>query len=268
VSLLYERLEKREWFGILGKIWPVPVVLVLTVILSLFSDASASAISMKVTWVVLIRFLRLTVLLLLPVFLTPYLYSSLRRRLRRGFELVHIEPHHGHSAEILKIWFLRPFQGIGLTMLIATKLILLLEIYTGNAAASSSIFASASFNVWRFLIVTAVIVFISVLLSFLWGLDDLGIRLYKEKTGEVRMIGRYVGLFLPVIFGFYGVYNLLLHFPQVVATRFVLHIIMITYPPFLIFTAFHAFYFEKRRADFLGILGPRQGKRVYSSDES
>ena len=76
-------------------------------------------------------------------------------------------------------------------MLVATKLMDLLQIYTGSRISMDTIFPPKEFNPWNFITATAVGLAISLVLSFLWGLDDLGIRLYNRKTRELKMIGRY-----------------------------------------------------------------------------
>jgi hypothetical protein len=102
-----------------------------------------------------------------------------------------------------------------------------------------------SFSPWRFFATTAMAVTVSLVLSYLWALDDLGIRLYNRKTREVRMIGKYLGLILPVILGFYGIISLSKSHSMVIAIQYLAQMVLILYPPFFIFNVFHAFYINR-----------------------
>jgi hypothetical protein len=151
----------------------------------------------------------------------------------------------------LKNWILRPLQGIGISMLIATKLIFVLEIYSGGGIEGSVIMPPPSFSPGRFLATTAMALTVSLMLSYLWTLDDLGIRLYNRKTKEIRMIGKYLGLILPVLLGFYGIISLSKNHSLVMAIQYLVQMILILYPPFLVFSVFHAFYLDRREFGLL-----------------
>jgi hypothetical protein len=92
---------------------------------------------------------------------------------------------------------------------------------------------------------------VSLMLSYLWTLDDLGIRLYNRKTKEIRMIGKYLGLILPVLLGFYGIISLSKNHSLVMAIQYLVQMILILYPPFLVFSVFHAFYLDRREFGLL-----------------
>jgi len=136
-------------------------------------------------------------------------------------------------------------------MLIATKLIFVLEIYSSGGIDASVILPQSSFSPWRFLTITAMTATVSLLLSYLWTLDDLGIRLYNRKTREVRMIGKYLGLILPVVFGFSGMMALSRNHSAVTALQYLVQMILILYPPFLVFNVFHAFYINRNEVRLL-----------------
>ena len=131
-------------------------------------------------------------------------------------------------------------------MLIATKLIYLLEISSSGGIDGSIVLPPPSFSPWRFLITTTVAITVSLALSCLWTLDDLGIRLHNRKTGEVRMIGKYLGLILPVVLGFYGIISLSKNLSLLMAIQYLIQMILILYPPFLVFNVFHALYISRR----------------------
>jgi hypothetical protein len=152
----------------------------------------------------------------------------------------------------LKNWVIRPFQGIGLSMLIATKLLTLLEVYTGSKITVDAVLPQGAFNPGRFFSATAIGIFVSLLLSFLWTLDDLGVRHYNGKTGEVRMIGKYIGLLLPIFFGFYGIISLFEKSDQLlVAIKYIAQMVVVLYPPFVVFNVLHSRYLKKHETILL-----------------
>ena len=65
----------------------------------------------------------------------------------------------------VKHWLFRPFQGIGIGLLFATKLLGVLQVITGPTATASLILPrGASFKSGRLLIVTGITVLVSLLL--------------------------------------------------------------------------------------------------------
>ena len=151
----------------------------------------------------------------------------------------------------LHSWLVRPLQCIGLAMLIAAKFITFLQIYTREAITTSTVLPPPHFSLGRFLSITAIAMTTSLLLSFLWTLDDLGMRYSNRKTGEVRMIGKYIGILLPVIFGFYGILNLFESHEQLLAIRYIFQMIVVLYPPFVVMTVLHFLYMEKYESTLL-----------------
>ena len=96
------------------------------------------------------------------------------------------------------------------------------------------------------MVVMGVTIMISSLLSMLWTFDDLGIRYFNRKNHEIRMIGKYVGTLMPALFGFYGAFSLMSQFPTAQAFLHLIQIVVILYPPFAVFTVFHAHFLQKR----------------------
>lgn len=239
--------------GIIKAIWPALIVLTITFITSVFFMEFTFVSGIKAAWIIILRFFRLSLILLLPLLSLPWVFTLTNHLFQKGSrELVQIQ-HERTQQEIspLKNWLLRPFQGIGISMLIATKLIFVLEIYSGGGIDASVILPPLSFSPWRFLTITAMVVIVSLMLSYLWTLDDLGIRLYNRKTREVRMIGKYLGLILPVVFGFSGMMALSRNHSTVTALQYLAQMILILYPPFLVFNVFHAFYINSRESRLL-----------------
>ena len=189
--------------------WPALAVLFLTVVISVFFSGITFAVGMESLWKILLRFLRFSFFLVIPVPLLPHVCGLMQGLLnRRNLRLIQIREER-HPVRIpWQIWLIRPFQGIGLAMLIATKLIVLVQISTSAGNDSSILLPPAQFQWGRFLSATAIAVTTSLLLSFLWSLDDLGIRRHNRKTGEIRIIGKYLSALLPILFGFYGMFSL------------------------------------------------------------
>ena len=229
------------------EIWPAVAVLFLTVVISgLFSGVTFAA-GMESVWKILLRFLRFSFILVIPVPLLPQVCGLMQGLLnQRNLRLIQIREER-HPVRIpWQIWLIRPFQGIGLAMLIATKLIALVQISTNTAINSSVVLPPTQFYWGRFLSATAVAVTTSLLLSFLWSLDNLGIRRHNRKTGEIRIIGKYLSALLPILFGFYGMFSLFESHERLLAVRYIAQMVLALYPPFLVLAVVHKFYTEKR----------------------
>ncbi|HSR11916.1 MAG TPA: hypothetical protein VLS90_10785, partial [Thermodesulfobacteriota bacterium] len=85
-------------------------------------------------------------------------------------------------------------------------------------------------------------------------MDDLGIRHYNGKTREVRMIGKYLGLVLPIFFGFYGIVHLLETHSEIAVFKYVSQMVVVLYPPFVIFTVLHSRIVQRREELLAGRL--------------
>jgi len=106
-------------------------------------------------------------------------------------------------------------------------------------------------------VISGITVVISLLLSILWTLDDVGIRYVNRKDQEIRMIGKYVGTLMPLIFGLYGIFSLSADFPTLQVFIYIFKTVIILYPPFTVFTVFHT-WFLKNKAEYFfskGLLG-------------
>ena len=64
------------------------------------------------------------------------------------------------------------------------------------------------------------------------------------------MIGKYLGVILPVVFGFAGYLSLLHDIPAYLATQYVLQMAVALYPPFVTMTVCHSLYVQ-RKADVI-----------------
>ncbi len=226
--------------------WPAMVVLLLTLFISAFFTKFIFVTGIVSFWKILLRFFRLTLILTLPILFLPYVSMVMQNLLNRGnYRLIQIREERSHEFNRWQSWLVRPLQCIGLAMLIAAKFITVLQIYTGNTITAATILPSGQFNPARFLSTTAIAMTTSLLLSFLWTLDDLGIRYSNTKTGEVRMIGKYIGILLPIIFGFYGMFSLFESHERLLAVQYIFQMIIVLYPPFVVMTVLNFLYIEK-----------------------
>jgi hypothetical protein len=149
----------------------------------------------------------------------------------------------------IKHWIFRPLQGIGIGLLFETKLLAALQILTGVTTHPILFFSRGEIQIGRWLVITGITVIISFLLSTLWTLDDVGIRYVNRKDQEIKMIGKYVGTLMPVLFGFYGIFSLIADYPTKQAFVFLFRIVMILYPPFAAFAVMH-FRFLRSREEY------------------
>jgi hypothetical protein len=149
----------------------------------------------------------------------------------------------------MKHWISRPFQGIGLSLLFETKLLAALQVTTGVTAEPLFLFHRNQFQFGRMLVVSGITVIISLLLSTLWTLDDTGIRYVSQKNQEIKMIGKYAGTLMPILFGLYGIFSLIAAFPTGQVLGYLLKTILILYSPFTFFTILHT-HCLRRKADY------------------
>ncbi len=232
------------WFR---DIAPAFLVLLVSMFIALFVTEFVFVSGVTALWKILLRFVRTSLALTVPVFLLPLTCSFFRHVLSSsGRKLVQIREERIRSIHLFEAWVVRPLQGIGVSMLIATKFIGALQIYTGSKVHGSVLLPTGGFILGKFITTTAIFVGTSILLSFLWTLDDLGIRHYNKKTGEVRMIGKYLGALLPTVFGFYGLVSLYGEYTQSLALAYVMQMAIVLYPPFVVFAVFHYHYLQKR----------------------
>ena len=127
---LIRRKSVRENIREMG---PALVLLLVTLIISTFITEFTFNFGLAGLWKTLLRFLRLSLLLTLPLLLLPSLCTLLEGIFNRGTRyLIQLPEDRDPAIHPLKNWVIRPFQGIGLAMLLATKLLTVLEFYTGS----------------------------------------------------------------------------------------------------------------------------------------
>ncbi len=181
-----------------------------------------------------IRMLRFSFFLCLPVIPVFSIFILFTAKVKKYLLRVR---HSKMAIQPFKHWLARPFQGIGIIFLFSTKLIISLNIIV--SVPETAIFhRSSRFQVEHFLTVSLITALISFILSILWTFDDMGIRYINRKDHEIKMIGKYLGTFMPVIFGFYGIFTLQANYLAMDAFMYILKLVIVLYPPFLIFSVF------------------------------
>jgi len=247
----------RRWSKEIGH---AVAILILTISLSIFLGDFAFLKGSEAIYKGFLRFFRITLLLCLPLYLLFPIFKGLGGVVKRGNEAF-LQMKEKQDLEIhpVKHWLLRPFQGIGIGLLFGIKLLSVLQVMTGEAATASLLIPTGQFQPGRFIIVTGITIVISLLLSTLWTLDDMGIRYFNRKNHEVRMIGKYAGTLMPILFGFYGVFGLFSQFQKTEALVYLFQIVVILYPPFAVFSVFHTHFLEKRGASLLNRLLNKKG---------
>jgi hypothetical protein len=191
------RFTKKDVLGWSKEMAPALAVLLVTLIFSFMYGDSAFLRSWQVACKAPLRFFRFAFLLCLPLYALPGIYRFIIQR--KTSALLQIEEEGGLRILPAKHWIFRPFQGIGIGLLFGTKLLTVLQIIGGPVVGTSLLIPEGHFQLGRFLIITAITIFVSLLLSTLWTLDDMGIRYFNRKDQELKMIGKYAGTLMPVI---------------------------------------------------------------------
>jgi hypothetical protein len=189
---------------------------------------------------ILVRFALVTLLLCVPVLALP----GLLRRIAsfggsRGFfgRLVEKTLSQNQSPNLTVMWMLRPMQGIGLSLAFAERILQLFEYSVGTTPSRVLVRLSL------FVLGSSLV---SMLLSLVWALDDLGIRFYNEKSGEVRTAGSTVGTIVPIVTGVFGIAALFQHTDLTSALTDLLGISMVLYPPYVVFAIIHHEFVKRK----------------------
>ncbi|MGA3174985.1 MAG: hypothetical protein ABSE25_11245 [Syntrophorhabdales bacterium] len=235
----------RHW---LRDMYPIAAVLLVTVAIPFFYGDHAPLAGWRVACKAPLRFLRFASILCIPLFVLPGIYNFFIRS--KSAVLLQIERARELKVEPIRHWLFRPFQGIGIGLLFGTKLLGVLQLVAGPSVGSSLLIPEGHFEIRRFLLITLITVFVSLLLSLLWTLDDMGIRYFNRRDQELKMIGKYVGTVMPVIFGFYGIINLMGNYSAAEAFLFAFKIAFVLYPALAVFAVLHTYFLSSRMAQF------------------
>jgi hypothetical protein len=206
---------------------------------------------------VLLRFFQFSLFLCLSLYILLPVYTFIVDRL--GGKFFQMEQEQELQINPMKHWFFRPFQGIGIGLLFETKLLTALQVVTG-ITAGPLLFPPGHFQLGRVLVISGITLAVSLLLGILWTLDDMGIRYVNLKDQEVKMIGKYAGTIMPILFGFYGIFRLVSNFPRVQALIYLFKTIVILYPPFVVFAVLHTNFIRRKMAYFSPKGGLKKGR--------
>ena len=239
------------------EISPALTVLFFSILFSYFFDSFAPITGGEVLLRALIRFIRFALLLCLPLYVLLPIYRFVVARMRE--QLLQTEKKWEPRIHPIKHWIFRPLQGIGIGLLFETKLLVTLQIITGMPAQPFLFFARGQFQLGRMLVISGITVVISLLLSTLWSLDDMGVRVVNRKDQEIKMIGKYIGTLMPILFGFYGIFSLIANYPARQVCIFLFRIVMILYPPFTVFAVMHFRFLRNREEHFSERTSLRKG---------
>jgi hypothetical protein len=250
-----EKSEKNKIFLISSfccDIWPAFAALLVVLFVAVFVTEFTFISGINASWKVLYRFFRLSLILIIPILVIPYICTVVARFLHtKHGRLIQLQEERTLEINHLHVWLLKPLQGIALTMLAAVKLVGALQIYLGESITGNVIIPTGQFHFTRFLGANIILIMTSIFLSFLWTLDDLGIRYYNTKSGEVKMIGKNVGVLFPIIFGLYGMITLFKDSDRYLALWNILQMSLILYSPFVILAMAHFLYIRRKESDLI-----------------
>jgi hypothetical protein len=230
---------------------PAFLILILSIAFSVLAGEFAFLRGWESLYRGLLRFFRTSLFLCLPLILLPSIFRNLGSLISKKKKIfIQIKRRQKLEMRPIKHWLFRPFQGIGIGLLFATKLLGILQIVSGSTTTASIILPQGQFQPGRLLVVTGITILVSLVLSTLWTFDDLGIRYFNRKDYEIKMVGKYVGTLMPVVFGLYGVFSLFDQFSKMQALTYLFQMIVILYPSFTVFSVFHAHLVQKKARDF------------------
>jgi len=246
------------------EIAPAILILILTIFLSVFLGDFTFLKGSEAIYKGLFRFFRITLLLCFPFYLLLPIFGGLGKVAQgKDSALLQMEEKQDLKIHPVKHWLLRPLQGIGIGLLFGAKLLSVLQVVTGATASASLLIPKGQFQIGRFMVVAGITVLISLLLSTIWTLDDMGIRYFNRKNHELRMIGKYMGTVMPVLFGFYGILSLFGEFSRTETLVYLFQIVVILYPPFAIFSVLHAHFVRRNIESLSKKLFPEKRDKCY-----
>ncbi len=221
---------------------PPIFILVLTLIISLVTGHPEDLFLARSTNSILIRFVLATPVLAVSIVFVPKLLDLVvnmakDHTLFGQFVRTKVIPIRELSAPVDLV--LRPLQGMALSLIFAERFLEFFEQSTVTTfigiLVRTTIFALLMFNP-----------LISLFLSFVWALDDLGIMIYNRNTGELRMLSSSVGIILPLIVGVIGIFNIFHRTSFIPAIIDLFGVFMVLYPPYVLLAIAHHEYLKIR----------------------
>jgi len=224
---------------------PAFIVFGLTIVISLVTGNPEDLFLAHSTSSVLAKFMLVTPVLMIPIATLPRIltYAGRIKNDQLFGWLVRSKAAPHHEFTVSNDLLLRPFQGIALSLIFAERFLNFLEFSTGNSYTSILIRST----VFAFLMVNPLI---SLFLSFVWTLDDLGVKVYNKRTDELRMLGRSIGIAIPLITGAVGVFTMFHRAYSMDGLIDLVGALMVLYPPYVLFVIFHHEFVRRRFTDF------------------
>ena len=166
------------------EISPALTVLFFSILFSYFFDSSTPINGREALLRALTRFIRFALPLCLPLYVLLPIYRFVVARMRE--KLLQTEKRRESCIHPFKHWIFRPLQGIGIGLLFEAKLLAALQILTGVTAQPVLFFSRGQSQLERLLVISGITVIISLLLSTLWTLDDVGIQGGQSKGSRAE----------------------------------------------------------------------------------
>lgn len=251
------QISGRSVLRLTKEISPALIVLIFSILFSYFFDRFTLIKGWVIPLRAFISFIRFTLFLCLPLYVLLPIFRFVVARMRE--RLLQTENRQERCIQTVKHWIFRPFQGIGMGLLFETKLLAALQIITGVTEQPFLFFPRGQFQLGRMLVISGITVVISLLLSTLWTLDDMGIRYVNRKDQEIKMIGKYIGTLMPIIFGFYGIFSLIADYSARQVFIYLFRTVLILYPPFTVFAVFHFLFLRSREEHFSERISLKKG---------
>jgi len=217
-------------------IWPGIVVLLLAFAISFLTGHPPDLFLADSRTEMFARFVYVTACLLAPLAIMPWMLTFGEKVVSKLGQPVS-EPR-SVRMEITKsgLWILRPIQGIALSMILAERFLDIVWFSTGPPSET----------LVRLTFFTTGGILTSLFLSTVWSLDDLGVKIYNSKSGEIRTIGGSVGIIFPLVGAAIGISSIFHNVSMIGAVSVLLQIFIILYPSYVIFAVAHNEYFKKR----------------------
>ncbi len=233
------RSARSSIYRLVISVSPALLILILTVIISLVTGHPRGVFLSRSIGSMLVRFSLVTLIFIAPVFILPNLLTQLMKIGKNEGAFGQFVRAACPYQELSKAnaWIIRPLQGIGLSMIFAERIVNFLE-----------------FLPVRLVLFFMVGALVSLFLSIVWAMDDLGVKIYNRRTGEVYMAGRSIGIVLPLITGAIGISGLFHLSTPLGALIDLLEIIMVLYPSYVFLVIFHREFIKMRLDSFAGRL--------------
>lgn len=217
-------------------VWPAIVVLILMLAVSLLTGHPANLFLADTRTEMLVRFTYVTMCLLAPIAIMPWMLTLGGKAVNKFGQLVSDPKNIRIEFSRFRVWILRPIQGIALSMILAERF---LDIVWYSAGPPSQTLVRLTFFATGGILT-------SLFLSTVWSLDDLGVKIYNKKNGEVRTIGGNVGIIFPLIGAVIGISSIFHNVSVTDAILELLQILIVLYPSYVIFTTAHNEFFKNR----------------------